>query len=158
MSRPPPRHDGTLPRVNPLPCYIPLLGGPRPRRPRRLRHLLPHLLRSRPVLLPHRTSLRAGEEGGGVGAPGGTLWRLSVEVLTVRHSCVAVTCMRSTGVAPNTNMKNAWFGALDRGMCIRAGVAGSGWGRLGAGAPCGGKASWGRHERRPFPGFPLVKV
>ena len=51
--------------------------------------------------------------------------------------------MRSTGVALNTNMKNAWFGALDRGMCIRAGVAGSGWGGLGAGAPCGGKATAG---------------
>jgi len=29
---------------------------------------------------------------------------------------VAVTYTRSTGVAPNTNMKNVWFGALDRGI------------------------------------------
>ena len=70
VSRPPPQHHTPLPRHTPLPCYIPLLGGPRPRRPHRLRHLLPRLLRPRPVLLPHRTSLRAGEEGGGVDAPG----------------------------------------------------------------------------------------
>ena len=56
VSRPPPRHLTTL---HPLPCYIPLLGGSRPRCPRRLWHLLPRVLRSRPVLLPHRTSLRA---------------------------------------------------------------------------------------------------
>ena len=29
---------------------------------------------------------------------------------------MVVTYTRSTGVAPNTNMKNVWFGALGRGI------------------------------------------
>jgi hypothetical protein len=31
---------------------------------------------------------------------------------------VAVTYTRSTGAAPNTNMKTVWFGALCRGIYL----------------------------------------
>ena len=51
---------------------------------------------------------------------------------------VAVTYTRSTGVAPNTSMKNVWLGALGRDI-YQGRVAG--WGCVGrvvdgAGAPC----------------------
>ena len=67
---------------------------------------------------------RAGEEGGGVGARG----ELCDDCLpksqqSVTRAWRSPTCARQAFVAPNTNMKNVWFGALDRGMCIRAGVA-----------------------------------
>ena len=63
--------------------------------------------------------------------------------------------MRSTSVAPNTGLKNVWFGALDRGTPVcgtgtsLATVSGQGWlgmgsrvGRAdGAERRAGGKAS-----------------
>ena len=136
------------------------LGAPRPRRPRRLRHIFFHVCFG-PSLSSCTSSTpdvaeRAGEEGGGVGAPGGLCGDCLVpkSQQSATRAWRSPTCARQAFVAPNTNMKNVWFGALDRGMCIRAGVAGSGWGGLGAGAPCGGKAGGARP--RPFPGFPLL--
>ena len=139
----------------PLPCYMLvhplLLGGPRPRRPR-ARRLSASFSTFASLSFcissthdPHRTSLRAGEEGGGVGARG----ELCDDCLpksqqSVTRAWRSPTCARQAFVAPNTNMKNVWFGALDRGMCIRAGVARGGWGGLtGRERHAGGKASWG---------------
>jgi len=47
-------------------------------------------------------------------------------------SAVAVTYTRSTGAAPNTNMKNVVFGALGRGIYISG--QGRVWARCGRGA------------------------
>ena len=46
---------------------------------------------------------------------------------------MAVAYTRSTGVAPSTNMKNVWFGALGRGIY----QGGIGWG----GEECGGASA-----------------
>ena len=59
-------------------------------------------------------------------------------------SCVAVTYTRSTGVAPNTNMKNVWFGALCRGT--EHDIRGQGWvGPGGAGGEEGLLTARERH-------------
>ena len=52
---------------------------------------------------------------------------------------MAVTYTRSTGAAPNTNMKNVVFGALGRGIYISGqGRVWGGCGRVGEGGRGGG--------------------
>ena len=52
---------------------------------------------------------------------------------------MAVTYTRSTGAAPNTNMKNVMFGALGRGIYISGqGRVWGGCGRVGEGGRGGG--------------------
>ena len=56
---------------------------------------------------------------------------------SARDLCVAVTYTRSTGAGfantLNTNMKNVWFGVLDRGIYQGRdpGLGVDGWGRRG---------------------------